>query len=212
MRTYTSLGCIFHPGQRDNHRTTFRWSPETCWVCLKYGSYLAQNFFPYAWSLVLGTPAKHLSLKFCRKIVFFATVNKSCFRWKCYARRPYKQFWGNHWKLFCSKTPETFRFIKEFLVQLLKARVEGSFEGTIPTRSAQNQRKTNFPGFSGNLFSLKMFSWTLMRAILTKVKKKIFQTTENHWCIRNCLGLFFLSMPGKMFWTAPAKLKISRSI
>ena len=174
MRTYTPFGCIFHPGQRDNHRTTFRWSPETCWGCLKYGSYLAQNFFPYDWRLVLGTPAKHLSLKFCRKFVSFGTVDKSCFRWKCYAGRPYKQFWENHWKIFLSKSPETFRFIKKFLVQVLKARVESSFEGTIPTHFAQNQWKRIFSDFTEKMFSLKMFSWTIMRAILTKVKKVFF--------------------------------------
>ena len=174
MKNYTPLGCNFHPGKGDNHRTTFRWSPETCWGCLKYGSYLAQKFFPYDWSLVLGTPAKHLSLKFCRKFVFFGTVDKSCFRWKCYAGRLYKQFWRNHWKLFRSKTPETFRFIKKFLIQVVKSRVESSFEGTIPTRSAQNQWKRNFSDFSEKMFSLKMFSWTLMRAILTKVKKVFY--------------------------------------
>ena len=174
MMTYTPFGCNFHPGQRDKHRITFRWSPETCWACLKYGSYLAQNFSPYTWSLVLRTPAKHLSLKFCRKLVFFGNVDKSCFRWKCYAGRPYKQFWEIPWKLFLSKSPETFRFIKKFLVQVLKARVECSFEGTIRTHFAQNQWERIFSDFTEKMFSLKTFSWTIMRAILTKVKNVFF--------------------------------------
>ena len=158
-----------------------------------------------------GNASQTLVVKVLQKICFFGTVDNSCFRWKCYAGRPYKQFWGNHWKLFRSKTPATFRFIKKFLVQVLKASVESSFEGTLPTRSAQNQWKRNFSDFSAKLFSLKMFSWTLMRAILTKVKKVFFQKTENHWCIRKCIGLLFLSILGKMFRTAPAKHKISRS-
>ena len=157
-----------------------------------------------------GNASQTLVVKVLQKICFFGTVDNSCFRWKCYAGRPYKQFWGTHWKLFRWKTPETFRFIKKFLVQVLKARVEGSFEGTIPARSAQNQWKRIFSVFSEKLLPLKMFSRTLMRATLTKVKKVLFQKTENHWCIRKCIGLLFLSMPGKMFWTAPAKRKISR--
>ena len=122
-----------------------------------------------------GNASQTLVVKVLQKNCFFSTVDRSCFRWKCYAGRPYKQFRGNLSKLFRSKTPETFMFIKKFLVQVLKAGVESTFEGTIPTRSAKISEKENLRIFPEICFRSKCFHGRLWEQLWQKWKKFFFK-------------------------------------
>ena len=133
-----------------------------------------------------GNASQTLVVKVLQKIWLFGTVDKSCSRWNCYAGRPYKQFWRNHWKLFRSKISRDVYVYQKISSSSFESSRRKKFWGYHPNTFCSKSVKKKFFGFFRKiLFAQKNFHGRLWEQFWQKWKKFFFKRQK----INDVLGI-----------------------